>query len=144
MGSVGGREEATNVAMTDEHKAALAQGRRESKAIKSYLEAITVPKRRGRPVTPEMLEAKIGAIDEKVRNERDSLARVDLYQARIDAQAALDAMTEPVDLEALEVEFVTYAASYSGRKGITWPAWREAGVSAAVLAAAGVKRTRKS
>ena len=73
--------------MTQEHKAALAQGRRESKAIKSYLEAITVPKRRGRPVTPEMLEAKIGSIDERVLAERDPLARVDLYQARIDAQA---------------------------------------------------------
>ena len=129
--------------MTEEHKAALAQGRRESKAIKRYLEAINVPKRRGRPVTPETLEAKISAIDEKVLAERDPLARVDLYQARIDAQAALDTMTDPVDIDALEVGFITYAASYSDRKGITWPAWREAGVSASVLAAAGVKRTRK-
>jgi succinyl-CoA synthetase alpha subunit len=49
--------------MTDEHKAALAQGRRESKAIKGYLLAISVPKRRGRPVTPETLEAKIEALE---------------------------------------------------------------------------------
>ncbi|MCJ7779673.1 MAG: hypothetical protein MUQ27_02505 [Acidimicrobiia bacterium] len=128
--------------MTEEHKAALAQGRRESKAIKSYLEAITVPKRRGRPVTPESLESKIAALDEKVLAERDPLARVDLYQARIDAQAALDAMTATVDLDALEIGFIAYAASYSERKGITRPAWREAGVSSAVLTAAGVKRTR--
>ncbi len=143
MGFDWGREEASSVAMSEEHKAALAQGRRESKAIKAYLEAVTVPKRRGRPVTPEAIEAKIAALDDKVLAERDPLARVDLYQARIDAQAALDAMTEPVDLDALEAGFVAYAASYSDRKGITWPAWREAGVSAAVLAAAGVKRTRK-
>ncbi len=129
--------------MTEEHKVALAQGRREAKAIKSYLEAITVPKRRGRPVTPELLEAKIAAIDEKVLAERDPLARVDLYQARIDAQAALDAMTATVDLDALEVGFIACAASYSERKGITRPAWREAGVSSAVLTAAGVRRTRK-
>jgi hypothetical protein len=131
------------VAMTEEHKVALAQGRRESKAIKSYLEAITVPKRRGRPVTPELLEAKIAALDDKVLAERDPLARVDLYQARIDAQAALDSMTATIDLDALEVGFIACAASYSDRKGITWPAWREAGVSSAVLTAAGVKRTRK-
>lgn len=131
------------MAMTEEHKAALAQGRRESKAIKGYLEAIGVPKRRGRPVTPEALEAKITAIDEKIRNENDPLARVDLYQARIDAQAALDAMTATVDHDALETGFVEHAASYSERKGITWPAWREAGVSADVLKAAGVRRTRK-
>jgi hypothetical protein len=130
--------------MTEEHKAALAQGRRESKAIKAYLEAITVPKRRGRPVTQEMLEAKIAALDEKVLAERGPLARVDLYQARIEAQAALDTMTDPVDIETLEAGFVEYAASYSSRKSITWPAWREAGVSASVLAAAGVKRTRKA
>ncbi len=129
--------------MTEEHKAALAQGRRESKAVKSYLEAITVPKRRGRPVTPESLKSKIAALDEKVSAERDPLARVDLYQARIDAQAALDAMTTTVDLDALEIGFIAYAASYSERKGITWSAWREAGVSSAVLTAAGVKRTRK-
>ncbi len=131
------------MAMTEEHKAALAQGRRESKAIKGYLEAIAVPKRRGRPVTPEMIEAKIAALDEKVRAERDPLARVDLYQARIDAQAALDAMTATVNLDALEVGFTECAASYSERKGITWPAGREAGVSAEVLAASGVRRTRK-
>ena len=131
------------MAMTEEHKVALAQGRRESKAIKSYLEAITLPKRRGRPVTPELLGAKIAALDAKVLAERDPLARVDLYQARIDAQAALDSMTATIDLDALEVGFIACAASYSERKGITWPAWREAGVSSAVLTAAGVKRTRK-
>lgn len=131
------------MAMTEEQQVALAQGRRESKAIKSYLEAITVPKRRGRPVTPELLEAKIAALDDKVLTERDPLARVDLYQARIDAQAALDSMTATIDLDALEVGFIACAASYSERKGITWPAWREAGVSSAVLTAAGVRRTRK-
>lgn len=131
------------MAMTDEHKAALAQGRRESKAIKGYLEAISVPKRRGRPVTPEVLEAKIVTLDEKVRSERDPLSRVELIQARLDAQAALEQMTATVDMDILEPGFIEHVASYSERKGITWVAWREAGVPASVLSAAGVKRTRK-
>ncbi len=139
-----GEKGVTPVTMTDEHKAALARGRRESKAIKSYLAAISVPKRRGRPVTPEALEAKIEALDARKRSEADPLARVDLIQARLDAQAALDDMTATVDMEALEAGFVRYASSYSERKGISWAAWREAGVPASVLAAAGVKRTRKS
>ena len=130
--------------MSAEHKAAIAQGRRESKAIKAYLEAISVPKRRGRPVTPESLEARIADLDQRIRNESDPLARVDLYQARLDTQETLDQLAETVDLDALEAGFVEYAASYSTRKGITWPAWREAGVSAAVLRAAGVKRTRRN
>ena len=130
--------------MTEEHKTALAQGRRESKAIKAYLEAISVPKRRGRPITPEVLEAKIVVLDEKVRSEGDPLSRVELIQARLDAQAALDQMTATIDIDILEPGFIEHVASYSKRKGITWPAWREAGVPASVLAAAGVKRTRKS
>jgi len=132
------------VAMSAEHKAAIAQGRRESKAIKAYLEAISVPKRRGRPVTPESLEARIADLDQRIRNESDPLARVDLYQARLDTQETLDQLAETADIDALEAGFVEYAASYSTRKGITWPAWREAGVSAAVLRAAGVKRTRRN
>jgi len=132
------------VAMSAEHKAAIAQGRRESRAIKAYLEAISVPKRRGRPVTPEGLEAKIADLDQRIGEESDPLARVDLYQARIDAQETLDQLTATVDIDALEVGFVEYAGSYSERKGITWPAWREAGVSVGVLRAAGVKRTRRS
>ncbi len=137
-------EEAAIVAMTDEHKAALARGRKESKAIKAYLEAISVPKRKGRPVTPESLEARIVGLDERIRTEPNPLIRVDLIQARIDAQTALDEMTAVVDLDALEVGFIECAASYSDRKGITWPAWREFGVSTGVLQAAGVKRTRAS
>jgi hypothetical protein len=130
------------VAMTEQHKVALARGRRESKAIKAYLLAISVPKRRGRPVTPETLVAKIELLDGKVRTENDPLARVELIQARLDAQAALDQTTATHDMESLEAGFVEYAASYSERKGITWPAWREAGVPSDVLRTAGVKRTR--
>ncbi len=130
--------------MTEGHKAALATGRRESRAIKSYLAAIATPKRRGRPVSPEVLEAKIADLDEKIRTTTDPLARVELIQARLDAQTALDRMTATVDMDALEEGFVRYAASYSERKGISWSAWREIGVPASVLAAAGIKRTRRT
>jgi hypothetical protein len=128
--------------MSAEHKAAIAQGRRETKAIKAYLEAISVPRRRGRPITPETLETKIADLDQRIRDEDNPLARVELFQARLDAQEALDQLTATVDLDALEVGFIEYAGSYSERKGLTWPAWREAGVSAEVLRAAGIKRTR--
>jgi hypothetical protein len=128
--------------MSAEHKAAIAQGRRETKAIKAYLEAISVPRRRGRPITPETLETKIADLDQRIRDEDNPLARVELFQARLDAQETLDQLTATVDLHALEVGFIEYAGSYSERKGLTWPAWREAGVSAEVLRAAGIKRTR--
>ena len=129
--------------MSDEHKAALAQGRAESKAIKSYLAVATAPKKRGRPVTRASLEERIIALDAKVSTEDDPLARVDLIQARIDARRALDDLDSAADLEALEAGFTKYAASYSERKGITWTAWREAGVTAATLRRAGIKQTRQ-
>ena len=103
----------------------------------------TAPKKRGRPVTRASLEERIIALDAKVSTEDDPLARVDLIQARIDARRALDDLDSAADLEALEAGFTKYAASYSERKGITWPAWREAGVTAATLRRAGIKQTRQ-
>lgn len=129
--------------MSSEHKAALAQGRAEARALKAYLAAVTRPKKRGRPVTQATLASKIAALDERIRTEDDPLARVDLIQARIDAQRALDDLETAADLKALEAGFVEHVASYSDRKGITWTAWREAGVPAATLRKAGVKQTRR-
>lgn len=131
------------MAMTDEHKAALAQGRAEARALKAYLAAATTPKKRGRPITQQSLEERIAGLDKKVDAEDDPLARVELIQARIDAQKALDDMETAADIEALEAGFVEYAAGYSDRNGITWTAWREAGVPAATLRKAGIKQTRQ-
>jgi hypothetical protein len=75
------------MAMSKEHKAALAQGRRESRAIKRYLEALG-NRRPGRPVTTESLESRISRIDDKLRDENDPLKKVDLLQQRIDAAEA--------------------------------------------------------
>jgi len=129
--------------MSDEHKAALAKGRAEARSIKAYLAVATIPKKRGRPVTRASLEEKIASLDEKVGTENDPLARVELIQARIDAQRALDDLHSAADLEALEPGFIEHAASYSDRKGITWTAWREAGVPASTLRSAGIKQTRQ-
>jgi hypothetical protein len=45
-----------------------------------------------------------------------------------------------VDLVALEEDFVKAAKNYSERKGISYAAWREAGIDAGVLKAAGLRR----
>ena len=47
-------------------------------------------------------------------------------------------------MDTLEEAFVGAASEYSDRKGISYSAWRELGVPAAVLKRAGVKRTRRS
>ncbi len=130
------------MAMSTEHKAALAEGRRQSRVIKAYLSALE-SRRPGRPVTAESLEQRLASLTEKIEAEDDPLRRVDLVQARIDAEKALATVGQRVDFNELEDGFVEVAKSYSERKGITYTAWREANVPAEVLKKAGIPRTRR-
>ena len=127
--------------MTAEHKAALAEGRAHGRAVRSYLEALETNKpKRGRKRTPDSINSRLAAIESSLSSS-DPLSRVTLIQERLNLTAELDAMSAPaVDVEALEKEFVAVAASYSARRGISYAAWREAGLDAALLKKAGIRR----
>ena len=128
--------------MTDEHKAALAEGRDQGRAVRRYLEALEAHKpRRGRKRSPESMQRRLAAIEEELA-DADPLSRVHLTQERIDLERQLAAGGDTVDLEALEAEFVAAAAPYSERKGISYDAWRAVGVEPRVLKAAGIARGR--
>jgi hypothetical protein len=131
------------MAMSPEHKAALAQGRRESRAIKSYLQALG-SRRPGRPVTAESVQKRIAAIDDRISAETDPLRQLDLRQEKIDAEETLKDVEAKQDIEELEAGFIEVSKSYSERKGISYTAWRQVGVPASVLKQAGIPRTRKS
>jgi hypothetical protein len=127
-------------AMTDEHKAALATGRKESRAVKEYLEALLANKpKRGRRRTPESISKRLSAIADE-NETANPLIKLQLVQERMDLEAELEAMSETVDMSGLEAAFVGVAAAYGERKGISYAAWRELGVDAAVLRQAGVGR----
>lgn len=129
-------------AMSAEHKQALAVGREESRAVRRYLEALEAHKpKRGRKRTTEGIQARLRAIDSKLPGA-DPLTRVHLVQERMNLEAEIANKSESVDLGALEKGFVKAARSYGERKGITYAAWRAAGVDANVLRKAGVPRTR--
>jgi len=126
--------------MSDSHKAALAEGRSQGRAVRTYLEAIEAHKpKRGRKRTPESMKKKLEKIDLDYANA-DQLKRLQLAQQRLDLQSDLAAAESTVDLAALEQEFVTSAQAYGERKGITWAAWRQVGVPDAVLKKAGITR----
>jgi hypothetical protein len=131
------------MAMSAEHKEALAKGRNEARAIKRYLESLQ-SRKRGRPVRPESQKKRIADLNRRIDNEADQLKKVQLIQQRMDAEAALSSATEPEDRGFLERDFVRYAKDYSERKGISYAAWREGGVPPEVLKKAGIKRTRRS
>jgi predicted DNA-binding protein len=136
------QSKAVKPAMSAEHKAALAVGREESRAVRRYLEALEAHKpKRGRKRTSEGIEARLEQIEDRLA-AADPLTRVHLVQERINLQNELANKEEAVDLDALEDEFVASAKGYGERKGITYAAWRAAGVDANVLRRAGIARTR--
>ncbi|MBV9660387.1 MAG: hypothetical protein JO337_04450 [Acidimicrobiales bacterium] len=133
---------ASKSSMSVEHKRALAVGREESRAVRRYLEALEAHKpKRGRKRTSEGIESRLRQIDDRLASA-DPLTRVHLVQERLNLQNELAAKEEAVDLGALEDEFVQAAKGYGERKGISYAAWRAAGVDANVLRRAGVPRTR--
>lgn len=126
--------------MTDEHKAALAEGRAQGRAVRTYLEALEAHKpKRGRKRTPTSMRARIEKIDATI-DDADPVKRLQLVQERMDLERAIEAAETTVDLTALEDDFVQAAKAYGERKGITYAAWREVGVSAALLKRAGISR----
>ncbi|HXY93644.1 MAG TPA: hypothetical protein VEP49_14275 [Acidimicrobiia bacterium] len=126
--------------MSAQHKAALAQGRAEGRAVKNYLEALDRSRpRRGRKRTPESVKKRLTAIEAEMPGA-SPLVRLQLVQERMDLEKELEQLGTKVDLTALEAAFVKTAGKYSERKGISYAAWRQLGVSAETLKKAGITR----
>jgi hypothetical protein len=127
--------------MTDAHKAALSRGRSEGKAVRDYLDYLRTHKpKRGRKRTPDSINKRLDAIDAELASA-DALTELKLVQERRDLQAELRTKTTGVDRATLEDAFVAVAKSYGERQGISYSAWREVGVEAAVLRRAGIARS---
>lgn len=127
--------------LSDEHKAAMAAGRLEGRVVRDYLEALRSNKpRRGRKRTAESITARLASITSEL-NEADALDELRLLQERRNLQIELESMDSGIDITALEQEFVKVARSYSERQGIAYATWREVGVEASVLSAAGISRS---
>lgn len=133
---------AAKKAMSDTHKAALAVGRDEGRAVRRYLEALDAHKPRpGRKRTPEGVQRQL---DETIAalTKSSALDRVHLLQRRLDLEEELSQLARngETDLAELEAAFVDALPGYSERKHLSYAAWREAGVPARVLRAAGIRR----
>jgi hypothetical protein len=128
--------------MSQEHKEALAEGRRESRAIKAYLKALQ-GRKPGRPVTRESLEKRLASVNARIESSDDPLESVELIQKRLDLEEALVGADDAASIDDLEAGFVAHARSYSERKNISYTAWREFGVPAATVRAAGIRETRR-
>lgn len=112
-------------------------------AVRDYLKALeqNAP-RRGRKRTPESVERQLAVLEGEMEGASVT-KRLGLIQQRINLETDLEALqqAESVDLSALEAGFATHAAAYGGRRGISYAAWREVGVSSATLKSAGIRRS---
>lgn len=126
--------------MSDSHKAALAEGREQGRAVRRYLEAIEAHKpKRGRKRTQESMQKRLATIEDRIA-AADPLTRLHLAQERMDLMRELSTSDNGVNLQELEDAFVAAAEPYGRRKGITYGAWREAGIDPSVLRRAGIRR----
>ncbi len=129
--------------MSTRHKAALAEGREQARLVRQYLEALELNRpKRGRKRTVESVRRQLASVEQQLK-EADPLTRLHLLQERRDLEDELGRKGDQVDLAKLESGFVKAAKSYSKRKGISYAAWREAGVDVAVLKKAGIDRSFK-
>ena len=93
---------ATNRTMSDSHKAALAEGRAQGRAVRRYLEALETSKpKRGRKRTRDSVAKRLAVVEEQLESA-DPVKRLQLSQERLDLQAELATEEETVDLAGIE------------------------------------------
>ncbi|CAN5787550.1 hypothetical protein BH24ACT2_BH24ACT2_02440 [soil metagenome] len=113
--------------------------------MRRYLSAVESAKPgRGPKRTSDAIGNRITKVDELLVSA-DPLSRVHLTQERIELHAEYVRVTNGnhPDQSQLERDFVRVVRSYGDRNGITFAAWRQVGVDAAVLDRAGIHKAEK-
>ena len=124
--------------MTNAHKKALANGRNEGRIIREYLEIVEAIKpKRGRRRTPESIARRLAVIAAELKVS-DPVTKVRLIQERLNLRTEMASMKSKSEIATAEKRFITVAKSFSERNDITYDAWREFGVTPAVLKRAGI------
>lgn len=128
--------------MQPARKKALHDGRHQAAVVRRYLHSLAEQAAQPRRPSRSTIEQRLEEIETALADEREPVRRLQLIQQRLDQQHQLAAMDgNPTDdHESIEAEFKAVAATYASRKGISYFAFREAGVPARVLTEAGVSR----
>src|SRR5947208_3462807 len=92
--------------MSPAHKAALAEGREQGRAVRRYLEALDAHRpKRGRKRTPDSIRRRLETIVDRLPNA-DPLSRLQMVLERMNLERELEAGETKVDLSDLEADFV--------------------------------------
>jgi hypothetical protein len=117
----------------------------QARVVRRYLSAVEGAKPgRGPKRTGDAIGNRITKVDELLVSA-DPLTRVHLTQERIELHAEYVRVTNGSsgDPAQFERDFIRVARSYGDRNGITYAAWRQVGVDAAVLERAGIHKAEK-
>jgi hypothetical protein len=105
---------------------------RETRAINKYMELLVAqPGAR----TPQQVGKRVARLDEQIV---ESKAQGKWHMAARYTQKRID-LEEGASLEDAQIAFVAVVASYSENYEISYATWRQLGVSAGVLGAAGMR-----
>ena len=110
--------------------------RAETAAVAAYLTALRAPKVPAR--SRANLEKRRAQIEQWIAEESSPIRQVELIQQRLDIDAQVAQIDQAARLPELEEAFVSVAASWAKRRGVTAAALREVGVPASVLRRAGL------
>jgi hypothetical protein len=119
-------------------KASSAQRRDDTRVVKAYLEAVAASRpKRGRKRNPDSMRKRLAEIDRTI-DAAPPLTQLHLQQERIDIQTALASADAVQAKFRAEKDFVKVAKRYGADRGITYEAWRAAGVTPQILRDAGI------
>lgn len=87
---------------------------------------------------PEVVERAIAAVLDAARSSSSAVTRLGRYQRARELRDALAVLKQ--ENESHREHFIKHAAEWAAERGVTWGAFRDMGVSVAVLREAGVPR----
>lgn len=139
----GSDSQAPSRMLSDEHKAALAAGRIQSRAVKAYLDALKKNKpKRGRKRTLESVKSSLEEATKKLEEGiTDPIEELLTTQLVTDLERELTVLeqSDASNIETLERDFVLHLRPYAISKGLTYETLRKVGVSTEVLKRAGLE-----
>jgi hypothetical protein len=116
----------------------MARGRTEARQVAAYVDALAANQpKRGRQRTAATVRKQLNEVRSELRDVT-GMRKLELVARRMELESELDGKETTADLSGLRKGFVKYAASYARRKNIPKQAFREAGVPAADIRAAGI------
>lgn len=113
-----------------------------SATVDRYLTAISTPRKRGRKVSRSTLERRLAAAQERTKSSVGVARLLAAQDVRALRARLTDGSGNDGDIKSLQAEFIKVAKKFGENRGISYGAWRDAGVPADVLKRAGVARTR--